>query len=202
MEGFTSILGTIGKDLGGVFKAVQPITTLFGALDQFSKSQKEKQAMDRALWYSKHPEAVSNMVTAATKPLEAGLVKGTENVVNASLAEQGLSQAPGIQSQVLAQALAPYQQNAQAMALQQVLKTIGLPVEALGAIQSTMRPDDLALMLKSILPGANDGANIGDIFRRGAISGGGPQTTPSILPDWIPSEDTGTGGFSSGTREG
>jgi len=152
MEAFTSILGTFGKDLGAITKAIQPVNALFGMINQHSLAAKEKAALDRSIYYSKHPEAISNLVSSMTKPLSSGLVKGTENIVNASLGEQGLSQAPGIQGQVLAQALAPYQQNEQQMAIAEVFKALGLPAEALAGIQSTQRPNDLAAMLKGILP--------------------------------------------------
>lgn len=199
MEAFGKIIGSF-KDMGksGLetleHNPLGSITSLFGMIDQFSKAQKEKAMMDRSIYYAKHPEAISNMVTKATKPLEAGLVKGTENIVNASLAEQGLSQAPGIQSQVLTQALAPYQQNAQQMAMYEVFKALGMPQEALAGIKSTMRPDDLAAMLKNILPGSGGSP--------AATSGGGQQTTPSILPDWIPGSGDEFGAVGLGAREG
>jgi len=168
MQEFGSILGTIGsigKGLGTGLNALSPITSLFGMINQFNQAQKEKGIVDRSIYYSKHPEAISNMVTAATKPLDAGLTKGVENIVNASLGQQGLSQAPGIQSQVLAQALAPYQQNNQRLALEEVLNAIGMPRQALAALQSSMRPDQLSLMLKQILPqggGAWGGGMVGN----------------------------------------
>ncbi len=72
---------------------------------------------------------LSKQVAAATQPLNQGLVQGVENQVQGSLAEQGLSQAPGIQASVLAQSLAPAQQQNQNTALQLVLKRLGLPEE-------------------------------------------------------------------------
>jgi len=126
--------------------------SLMQMISQMSMASKEKQAVDRSLWYSKHPEAISAMETQFEKPLDQGLIKGTENVVNASMAEQGLSQAPGIQSQVLGQALAPYKQNEQQMAIMEVFKALGLPAEALQSLQMMKNPGQLAMMLKGILP--------------------------------------------------
>jgi hypothetical protein len=147
---FSSILGSISNTfktnpLGGGLG-------LMGLISQMSLASKEKGALDRSLWYSKHPEAIAAMESGFEKPLSAGLTKGVGNVVNASLAEQGLSQAPGIQSQVLAQALAPYQQNEQQMALMETFKALGLPTDALNAMGSLKDPNSLALLLKSILP--------------------------------------------------
>jgi hypothetical protein len=178
MEAFGGILESLGG-LQGITKGVGALTSVMGMVNQFSQAQKEKAVMDRSIYYSKHPEAVSNMVAAATKPLSSGLTSSVSNVVNANLAEQGLSQAPNIQAQVLSQALAPYQQNEQQMALEQVLKTIGLPAEALKSIQSTMRPDQLALMLKQILPGSQSGSWSG-----GSVGGlaDNALSSPSYMP--------------------
>jgi hypothetical protein len=71
---------------------------------------------------------LSKEVAAATQPLNTGLVQGVENQVSGSLAEQGLSQAPGIQAAVLSQALAPYVQQNQQTALQLVMQRLGLPL--------------------------------------------------------------------------
>jgi hypothetical protein len=152
MEAFSGIINNLGG-AGGIMKGLGAITSIAGMINQYSLANKEKAALDRSIYYSKHPEAINSLVKQFDRPLETGLVKGTENIVNASLAEQGLSQAPGIQSQVLAQALAPYQQNEQQMAITEAFKALGLPAETLTAIQSTMRPDQLAQMLKGILPG-------------------------------------------------
>jgi hypothetical protein len=189
MEAFSGILGALGKMGGSVLGGLEKnplgsLTSVLGSINQFSLAQKEKAAMDRATYYSKHPEAIANMVTGLTKPLSTGLVKGTENIVNASLAEQGLSQAPGIQTQVLSQALAPYQQQEQQFALQEAFKAIGLPIEALSAIQSTMRPDQLAMMLKGILPGGGGGTGGGGGFQL-------PNTDPSGGGWGVPPSDIG-----------
>jgi hypothetical protein len=190
MQAFGSILGTlgnIGTGLGTGLSALSPITSLFGMINQFNQAQKEKAIVDRSIYYSKHPEAISNMVTAATKPLDTGLTKGVENIVNASLASQGLSQAPGIQSQVLAQALAPYQQQNQRLALNEVLAAIGLPEQALASLQSSMRPDQLSLMLKGILPGGGTGT------WGGGMVGGTPDNALSGI-SYIPQPDAGVYG--------
>lgn len=187
MEAFNSIIGGLGKiagPLGKTTSALSPLMSLAGIVNQYSLAGKEKAALDRSIYYSKHPEAINALVKQFQQPLSTGLVKGTENIVNASMAEQGLSQAPGIQSQVLAQALAPYEQNSQQMAIAEAFKALGLPAEALSSIQGTQRPNDLAAMLKSILPGG------------GGSSGGGggfsiPNTDPSGGGWGVPPSDTG-----------
>jgi hypothetical protein len=175
MQAFTGILGALGGGLGKGLSALSPLTSLAGMINQYSLAGKEKAALDRSLYYSKHPEAIANLEKSFERPLSTGLTKGVENIVNASLGEQGLSQAPGIQAQVLSQALAPYQQQEQAFALQEAFKAIGLPIDALGAVQGTMNPQGLAAMLKSILPG-------------GGGTGGGPGFQ-------IPNTDPSGGGW-------
>lgn len=179
MEAFNALIGPLSKMMG-------PLTGLMGMISQMSLASKEKSAMDRSIYYSKHPEAINALVKQFQQPLSAGLTSGVGNVVNASMAEQGLSQAPGIQSQVLAQALAPYQQNEQQMAIAEAMKAIGLPAEALQMIMGVKGGTDLSSLLKGVLPGGG-GMDIGKILRDAgmAAGGGGPQTTPSILPDQI-----------------
>lgn len=148
-------------------------------ISQMSLAQKEKQALDRSLYYSKHPDAMIALEKQFEKPLDQGLIKGTENVVNASMAEQGLSQAPGIQSQVLSQALAPYKQNTQQMAITEMLKAIGLPAEALQSIQSIKDPSQLAMLLKSILPQQSPTATAPI-----PTMPNDPNSYPSLAPPW------------------
>jgi hypothetical protein len=157
MQAFSGILGALGK----VAPFAEKGLGIAGLVNQYSLANKEKAALDRSIYYSKHPEAINALVKQFQQPLSAGLTKGTENIVNASLAEQGLSQAPGIQTQVLSQALAPYQQQEQQFAITEAFKALGLPAEALQSIQSTMRPGDLASMLKNILPQKSSGGGGG-----------------------------------------
>ena len=189
MEAFNAILGPL-------MKAIGPVTSLMGMVNQYSLASKEKKAMDQAMYYSKHPEAISAIAAKLQQPLSSGLTTGVGNIVNASMAEQGLSQAPGIQSQVLSQALAPYQQNEQQMALTAALQAIGLPMDALKAIQSTMRPDQLAMMLKGILPGG-DSSSSSAPYPYPSIPTGEPGITvpdPGTPPDPITGIPSGGGG--------
>lgn len=182
------------------FSAILPI---MGMINQFSLAGKEKSAMDQSIYYSKHPEAINALVKQFQQPLSSGLTSGVGSVVNASLAEQGLSQAPGIQSQVLSQALAPYQQNEQQMAIQEAFKAIGLPVQALQAIQSVMNPNQLAAMMKNILPtgsspyGSFDGGSVGGSYDPSLATNSWIPTDigPPLNPDDpVPPSLFGTGG--------
>jgi hypothetical protein len=111
-------LGLAGAGLGGNIAAEHDRSKELAYLQQ----QQQANA-------SLTPAQLAAKVSQATAPLNAGLVQGVENQVSGSLAEQGLSEAPGIQASVLAQALAPYQQQNQNTALQLVMQQLGLPIQ-------------------------------------------------------------------------
>lgn len=198
MEAFNSLIGSLGQAGGGGLGGLLKLGTgLFSAINQFSLAQKEKSAMDQSIYYSKHPEAISAIAAKLQQPLSTGLTQGVGNVVNAQMAEQGLSQAPGIQSQVMSQALAPYQQQNQEMALQAALQAIGLPAEALAAIRGSMNPSGMASIFKNLQLGGGGGsppASATSEFPWPMDSGGGGDASQPI-PD--PMTGTPAGGGSS-----
>jgi hypothetical protein len=93
------------------------------------------------------PQQLAAQVTGATQPLNAGLIQAITGNVNANLAEQGLSQAPGIQATALAQALAGPEQQNQDAALRLVLAKLGLPEEFLKSIPPNANLSPLLAML-------------------------------------------------------
>lgn len=95
------------------------------------------------------PQQLSAMVSGAEHPLDKALVQAVSGNVNANLAEQGLSEAPGIQATVLSQALAPFEQQNQNAALQLVMRKLGLPAEFAATIpQNAQLAPLLALLMK------------------------------------------------------
>lgn len=80
------------------------------------------------------PEQLAGLVSRAEQPLGQDLTQSVMNTVQADLGSRGLSQAPGIFGAEEAQALAPYKLQQQQMALQLVLKQLGLPIEYADAI--------------------------------------------------------------------
>jgi hypothetical protein len=98
------------------------------------------------------PEQLAEQVKSATQPLNAGLVQAITGNVNANMAEQGLSQAPGLQATEIAQALAGPEQMNQQTALALVLKKLGLPAE----FASTIPPNsNLAPLLAMLFKGGS-----------------------------------------------
>lgn len=114
------------------------------------------------------PTKIAAMVKAQTQPLNQGLVQAVGNQVSGTLAEQGLSQAPGIQGTVLAQALAPAELQNQQNALQLVMKQMGLPVEYAQTLLAGLPPNTnlaplLALLQQQGKGGAAGGAGTPNI---------------------------------------
>ena len=120
------------------------------------------------------PEQLSGLVTRAEQPLGQDLIQSVQNTVQADMATRGLSQAPGIFAGEEAQALAPYKLQQQQMALQLVMKQLGLPIEYADAIlQATSQGGTditsalMMLMLKNAgggggsTPGLTTGGNLG-----------------------------------------
>lgn len=124
------------------------------------------------------PQQLSAKVAAATQPLSAGLTQEVGNVVQGEIGERGLSQAPGIFSADLSQSLAPFYQQNQQTALQQILAQMQLPISEAGA-QAGLLPGQtnlapiLALLMKSFSPGT--------IFATGG-GAGSPQPPPPQTP--------------------
>jgi hypothetical protein len=141
------------------------------------------------------PQALGNEVTAATAPLNASLVQAVTGATNANLAEQGLSEAPGLIAQATTQGLAPYAQQNQQNALQLVMRKLGLPAEFAATIpQNAQLAPLLAMLMKSFsAPGATPPAPGGGGGFTGAsqpnllqLTGGATPMPPPNQPlDWL-----------------
>jgi hypothetical protein len=135
----SELLGSIGSFFGSSGgKGIMDIAGLAGtglglagniSAEQQAQQQRNYLTQQEQANASLTPAQLASKVSAATAPLNAGLVQSVENNVSGNLAEQGLSEAPGIQASVLAQALAPYQQQNQNTALQLVMQQLGLPIQ-------------------------------------------------------------------------
>jgi hypothetical protein len=88
----------------------------------------ENQALQRIV--NTTPTQAGQQINAMTQPLNSQLVSSVSNPVQAYLAERGLSEAPGIQAQTLATALAPFEQQNQQTAAQTWLGMNQLPFYA------------------------------------------------------------------------
>lgn len=155
------------------------------------------------------PTKLAQQVAAATQPLNKGLVESVGNQVSGTLAEQGLSQAPGIQATVLSQSLAPFEQQNQATALQLVMQRLGLPIEYAKALlagnpgQTNLAPL-LALLSKGGMPttpGSTPGgsgftpANASWTANLPGQQTATPPDSSSWMPDWLTSDPSSAPSF-------
>lgn len=145
------------------------------------------------------PTALAKQVVAATQPLSQGLIQGVENTVSGSLAEQGLSQAPGIQAATLSQALAPFYQQNQNTALQLVMRRLGLPMEyaqtyLAGLPQNSNLSPLLALLMRNNNPSSTSGGVPGIIPDLSA--GYTPPEAIFTTPPFLPGGESDFGGLS------
>lgn len=110
------------------------------------------------------PQQLSSMVLSAQQPLNNGLTQAVGNQVQGDVASRGLAEAPGIFASTESQALAPFYQQNQSNALQQVLAQLQLPLDATAGIKefqpsSANNIPALMAFLKSIgKTGSNPGA--------------------------------------------
>src|SRR5271165_5377411 len=131
MDGLSSIIGAMAPQASAPAPLWQQLVTggLFGAgeLSNLLQAHKQSQWQDYVMNLAKNPSQVSQMVTQAQQPLDNALVQAVNNRVQGDMAQRGLAQAPGIFAGTEAQALAPFVQQQQQNAQQQVMQLLGLP---------------------------------------------------------------------------
>jgi len=143
------------------------------------------------------PAEVVQGITSLEQPLSQNLIHNVGNTVQGQLAERGLSQAPGIQAQALAQGLAPYQLQEQQMAQQAFFQKLGLPISAqpspFGPFPQTTNTSQLWQALAQRFMGGGGGGQPSQISEPGLINALWPSgLTPSAGNDF-PSTQPGGG---------
>lgn len=109
------------SQLGQAGQENQYINSLLALQKQYQGQQSQYQNLENqqlSKLVNTTPTQAGQQISQLTQPLSADLVSSVSNPVQAYLAERGLAQAPGIQAQTLAQALAPYQLQEQQLGLQ------------------------------------------------------------------------------------
>lgn len=160
-----------------------------GEIGNILEERKRASYQNMILDLIRHPEKLTAMVLKAQRPLDNALVQAINNRVQADLASRGLSQAPGVFAAEQSQAIAPFIQQNEQTAMQQVLASLGLP-------SGTFRqPENLSPLLTQFLrtfrtatPGGGGGAtDTGLTFPQpadtGTPSGPGPWFGDVTLPD-------------------
>lgn len=121
------------------------------------------------------PQQLSSKVTSAEQPLSQSLLNAVGNQVQADVASRGLAESPGVFATTEAQALAPYQQQQQQVALQLILTQMGIPAETIAALTksgSANISQIMSLLSGTKFPGTNP-----------ATAGGVPTGPPSQVGD-------------------
>jgi hypothetical protein len=191
-----------GKGIGELAGLGSAGAGLIGNLDAEKQRQQTLNTIKSNEALLANPQALASDVAQTTQPLNANLVQSVGNSVNANLAEQGLSQSPGITASVLTQSLAPYEQQNQQQALTILMQRLGLPIEygkaLLGGLptSSNLAPL-LALLQKSAGSGTGQPiTNFPNIMQMFAQN----QTPASLAqPTWSPTSSNltppDTGGY-------
>jgi hypothetical protein len=188
LEGGAAVSGMFGNIMNMIQRGQQT--------DKLNAAEKKFTSMT--------PEQLSGLVTRAEQPLGQDLLQNVGNLVQADMGTRGLSQAPGVWAAEETQAIAPYKLQQQQMALQLIMKQLGLPIEYAQAIlQSMGGPANIAPLLQLLqqgkgapnqVPGTPPGGdNIGAIIQNminsqgptppGIVAGGGWTGDASTLPD-------------------
>jgi hypothetical protein len=142
------------------------------------------------------PEQLSGMVTKAEQPLGQDLLQNVGNLVQADMGTRGLSESPGVFASTETQALAPYKLQQQNMALQLIMKQLGLPIEYAQAILSGMGgPSNITPLLQLLMKGKSDGSTpdgpspsikeILNLFQQNPTNAGLTPNTPDSPGGWL-----------------
>jgi hypothetical protein len=163
------MLGSLGAFFGGSGSAGSGLLDLLGigtaGAGTVGNIMNQKQRSDQInkLNALDNPTKLAQEVSQTTAPLNQGLVQSVGNTVSGQLAEQGLSQAPGIQATELSQALAPFEQQNQSTALSIVLQQLGIPQSIIASLpnNANIAPIIAMLMRQNNPGGGSSGLNFG-----------------------------------------
>lgn len=116
----------ISQALGKLAPLLQTGLAGGGFLSNWLQNRKTNANQDYLTKLGKDPVAMQAYMRKFQQPLSAGLTQNVGNQTQAFLGERGLSESPTISQDVLAQALAPYQQQEQKMGEDAAFQSLGL----------------------------------------------------------------------------
>jgi len=151
------------------------------------------------------PEELAGLVSRAQQPLSQDLLQSVGNLVQADVAGRGLAESPGVFAATETQALAPYKIEQQKMALELVMKQLGLPIEYANAVINAAGPgtdmSKILAMLISMTKGGGGGGGLIPDVPTGAegITG---DVIGQIIAGGVPTPTFPTGGASTGSEGG
>jgi hypothetical protein len=195
-----------GKGLESLAQLGATGAGLAGNISASHQQQQEADYLKKQQALLADPTKLAQEVAGATQPLNRALVQDVGNQVSGTLAEQGLSQAPGIQASTLATSLAPFEQQNQQTALQIVMQRLGLPIQyATALLQNGPKGTNLAPLLAMLSKGGAAGGGTGggtnpaalmQLFQSAQMPN--QQTSQAQLPSWLspPPDSSSMGDFS------
>lgn len=145
MDSLSSLMGTAGSagsagsgflgDLSKIAPLLQVGTGIAGTIGNVEANSARNKVLSSEMQQMNFlnnltPSQLAANIQQLQQPLSQGLTQSVGNTVQGQLAERGLSQSPGIYADVLAQAIAPYQQQEQQMATNAYFQKLGLPISA------------------------------------------------------------------------
>lgn len=197
------VMGSLGSVFGGAMPALEGVSLGSGIFGNIMNAITRGKAVGNLESAEKKfsrltPEQLSGLVTRAEQPLGQDLLNNVGNLVQADMATRGLAEAPGIFASTETTALAPYKLQQQQMALELVMKQLGLPIEYAQAIlQGSGGGGDLSQLMLMMLMNQNKGGGGGggltlpegtsipklDDIMFGGLGGGAPDGTTGT-GDW------------------
>ena len=151
--------------IAGLAPLIAPIGKIVSAGAGLFENYKQQQYQDKLRDLSQNPAKLNAFAQQFVQPLNAGLVKGTENMAQGYAAERGLAESPALSEEIVAQALGPYIQQNQQQGYQNALQALGLGGGA--------NPQNTGNIFSSLFAGLNSLPDLPPLPRRA-----NPRTSP------------------------
>jgi hypothetical protein len=181
MEQIMSIFSFIGQNASKIIPAGAAGA---GFLGNWLNQRKTNERQNFLESLSKDPTKMNKYISGFEQPLSKGLTSGVENQVQAALGERGLSSSPTISADVYAQALAPYQQNEQQMAIQAAMNSLGIMPQTAGPTADTSMP--LFMLMQALNKKPAPGVDYSSNYAPGTNLGN-DGSSPGMSPTGLPS---------------
>lgn len=189
-------MGEVLGSLGGFFKSAAPaiegatagaglIGNIMNSITRGKQVGKLEDAEKK--FASLTPEQLAGLVSRAQQPLGQDLLQTVGNTVQADMANRGLAESPGVFAATESQALAPYKIEQQRMALELVMKQLGLPIEYAKAVMDAAGGGtDMSKVLAMLMNLNNSSGSAGGGDFSSLTLGPGYDTEPSDFPSTQP----------------
>jgi hypothetical protein len=118
-----------GVGSGGMDQYMWPLAQLLGSSSEMGTTKPVFDMQMQAARLGMNPAALTSLINQNTRPLNQNLINSVTRATTPSIAKSGLATSPGMSEQIIAEALAPYQQREQQMAQQTVMGGMQIPFQ-------------------------------------------------------------------------